>query len=184
MTTAARAAEDGEDLLASLSDPARFTRIFERHASDIHRYLGYRVGSDLADDLTAETFLQAFRGRRSFRSAEGEVKPWLYGFATNLLRRHRREEARRRRSDWAARSVARVDDPPAEQAVDRVLVDTAIGRLDRKSREVVLLVAGAGLSYEEAAAALGIPVGTVRSRLARARQRLRTDLDPTTKEDS
>src|ERR1700683_5360787 len=85
---------DEDDLAASLSQSARFTPIFERHLAEIHRYLAYRVGSDLADDLAADTFLQAFGGRRNFVSSEGNVIAWLYGIATNLVRHHRRDEQR------------------------------------------------------------------------------------------
>jgi RNA polymerase sigma-70 factor (ECF subfamily) len=170
---------DEDDLAASLSQDARFTPIFERHLAEIHRYLAYRVGSDLADDLAAETFLQAFRGRRSFVSSEGSVIAWLYGIATNLVRHHLRDEQRRLRLSHRA---AHRDKSPStgEEFVDRLgeraVLDDAFARLDRKARDVVILVAGAGLSYEEAAAALGIPVGTVRSRFSRARSQMRARL--------
>jgi RNA polymerase sigma-70 factor (ECF subfamily) len=170
---------DEDDLLASLSESARFTPIFERHLAEIHRYLTYRVGSDLADDLAAETFLRAFRGRRNFASAEGSVIAWLYGIATHLVRHHRRDEQRRLRLGHKAA----LRDPPqstGEEFVDRLaqraILDDAFARLDRKARDVVILIAGAGLSYEEAGAALGIPLGTVRSRFSRARSQMRARL--------
>lgn len=172
---------DEKDLLASLSAPGRFTPIFERHISEIHRYLAYRVGPDLADDLAAETFLRAFSGRRNFVSSKGSVTAWLFGIATNLVRHHRRDEERRLRLDQKA-AVRHSSPSTAEDFVDRVAeraeLDDAFARLDRKARDVVILVAGAGLSYEEAAAALGIPVGTVRSRLSRARSRMRSRPGP------
>jgi RNA polymerase sigma-70 factor (ECF subfamily) len=163
---------DENDLLASLSESARFGAIFERHILEIHRYLAYRVGSDLADDLSAETFLEAFRGRRSFDSSKGTVTAWLYGIATNLVRHHHRDEERRLRlSDRAARGES--SSSTGEEFVDQVArqsdLDDAVARLDRKLRDVVLLVAGVGLTYAEAATAMGIPVGTVRSRFSRAR---------------
>jgi RNA polymerase sigma-70 factor (ECF subfamily) len=169
---------DEDDLVASLSESGRFSSIFERHLSEIHRYLAYRVGSDLADDLAAETFLRAFRGRRNFVSSDGSVTAWLYGIATNLVRHHHRDEQRRLRLTHKA-----LHDPSpstGEEFVDRLaqraVLDDAFARLDRKARDVVILVAGAGLTYEEAAAALGIPVGTVRSRFSRARNQMRTRL--------
>ena len=173
--------EDEEDLVASLIEPARFTPIFERHVSEIHRYLSYRVGADLADDLTAETFLRAFKGRRNFEVSEGDVAPWLFGIATNLVRHHRRDEQRRFRiaRDVAVREAPlRAGDDFVEQIASRSVIRKAVGTLDSKSRDVVLLVAGAGLTYEQAAAALAIPLGTVRSRLSRARNHVRSQLGP------
>lgn len=163
---------DAEDLAASLSEPQRFAAVFERHAAGVHRYISYRLGAELADDLTAETFLLAFRGRANFDPARGAVTAWLFGIATNLVRHHRRDEWRRSRISRAAALAPRVDDDLAEGVTRREELRAAVARLDRGSRDVVLLVAGAGLSYEEAAAALSIPVGTVRSRLSRARSRL------------
>jgi RNA polymerase sigma factor (sigma-70 family) len=150
----------------------------QQHLAEIHRYLAYRVGSDLADDLAAETFLRAFRGRRNFVSSEGSVIAWLYGIATNLVRHHRRDEQRRLR---LRHQTALRDPSPStgeefvERLGQRAILDDAF-RLNREARDVVILVAGAGLSYEEAAAALRIPVGTVRSRFSRARNQMRARL--------
>jgi RNA polymerase sigma-70 factor (ECF subfamily) len=173
--------EDEEDLLASLGEPARFAAIFERHVVAIHRYLSYRVGTDLADDLSAETFLRAFRGRDHFDSSKGSVRAWLFGIATNLVSHHRRDTKRCLRLDRKAaseQSPLRRDSDFAESVTGCSDLARAIGQLDRKLRDVVLLVAGVGLSYEEAAVALSIPVGTVRSRLSRARDQVRAQLDP------
>ena len=173
--------EDEEDLLASLTEASRFTAIFERHLPGIHRYLSYRVGRDIADDLSAETFLRAFRGRIHFDSSKGTVQAWLFGIATNLVSHHRRDEQRHFHLDRKA--VLR--DSPLQgdgDFVDSLAASSdlakAIAQLDGKSRDVVLLVAGAGLSYEEAAVALAIPLGTVRSRLSRARDQVRARLEP------
>ncbi len=173
--------EDEVDLLASLSESSRFTAVFERHVSGIHRYLSYRVGRDLADDLTAEVFLRAFKGRRSFDSSKGSVSAWLFGIATNIVRHHRRDEQRRFRLDQRAalgEPGPGTDGDFADFVVSRSDLDSAIAKLDQKSRDVVLLVAGAGLSYEETAAALAVPLGTVRSRLSRARNQVRSQLGP------
>ena len=172
--------DDEVDLLASLSESSRFTAVFERHVSGIHRYLSYRVGRDLADDLTAEVFLRAFKGRRTFEASKGSVSAWLFGIATNIVRHHRRDEQRRFRLD---QRVLGEPGPSsggdfADFVVSRSDLDSAIAKLDQKSRDVVLLVAGAGLSYEEAAAALAVPLGTVRSRLSRARNQVRSQLGP------
>ncbi|MGA2528943.1 MAG: RNA polymerase sigma factor [Acidimicrobiales bacterium] len=173
--------EDEEDLFASLTEPARFTSIFERHVSEIHRYLSYRVGADLADDLTAETFLRAFKGRWNFEVSKGDVAAWLFGIATNLLRHHRRDEQRRFRIDRevaARESPLRAGEDFVERIASRSVIGKALGALDAKSRDVVVLVAGAGLTYEQAASALAIPLGTVRSRLSRARNQVRSQLGP------
>jgi RNA polymerase sigma factor (sigma-70 family) len=166
---------DEEDLLASLSESARFGAVFERHILEIHRYLAYRVGPDLADDLSAETFLVAFRGRQTFDSSKGTVPAWLYGIATNLVRHHRRDEERRlrlRKKAAQGESSSSVSEEFVDPVAGRSDLDDALARLDRKLRDVVLLVAGAGLTYAEAATAMGIPVGTVRSRFSRARSQV------------
>ena len=180
--------EDEKDLLASLADSSRFTPVFERRVHEIHRYLAFRVGCDLADDLTAETFLRAFKGRVNYNPSKGSVSAWLFGIATNLVRHHRRDEQRRFRLDHAAalgEPGFSADEDFTEKMARRSELNKAIADLDRKTRDVVLLVAGAGLTYEETAAALAIPVGTVRSRLSRARGRARLRLgsqpDPLTK---
>jgi RNA polymerase sigma-70 factor (ECF subfamily) len=177
-------AVDGPIIAASLTDPAQFGQIFDRHYDAIHRYLARRVGWDLAEDLTANVFLAAFKSRTRFRPSGHDARPWLYGIATNILRRHTRTELRR------LRAYARVPRPGAveiqEDAVaSRVdaqraaaLIGDALAQLPEPERSVLLLVAWADLSYEEVAVALDVPIGTVRSRLHRARTRLRELLGP------
>ena len=77
-----------------------FDRVFDAHFAEIHRYIARRLDTHAADDLAADTFLVAFRTRHRFDAARGAVRPWLYGIATNLVARHRREEVRR----WKALS--------------------------------------------------------------------------------
>lgn len=169
----------------SLLVAERFGPLFDRHASAVHRYLARRIGSD-ADDLLAETFLIAFRRRATYRKLHVNVRPWLFGIATNVLRRHARQEQRR------YRALARV---PADPGGEAYATDDALGRLDAQSlrrdlaaalaalkrgdRDVLLLSAWAELSYIEIAAVLNIPVGTVRSRLNRARRVTRAALSVT-----
>ncbi|GLZ77297.1 DNA-directed RNA polymerase sigma-70 factor [Actinorhabdospora filicis] len=163
--------------------PDGFTVLFDRHAAALHRYCARRVGADLADDLVSETYLTAFRARHRFDPARGQALPWLYGICTNLLRRHRRDEAR------AYKMLARTGvDPLAttdgtDRSLDRVEASMssralagALAALPAKQRDVLLLFAVADLSYPEIAAALSIPDGTVRSRLSRARNTVRTHL--------
>ncbi|MET0492324.1 MAG: sigma factor [Actinoplanes sp.] len=98
MTHVVAAAADHELIRDSWGEAGLFGAIFDRHAVAIHRYLARRVGASLADDLTAETFLVAFRGRARYDVAHADARPWLYGIAANLLRRDQRSELRQYRA--------------------------------------------------------------------------------------
>lgn len=152
-------------------DPDAFERLFEDEFDRVYGYLARRVGRELASDLAAETFTTAFAARRRFDPALGEPRPWLLGIATNLLRRHYREEERR------LRALARIE-PAREDASspDEPRLAAALAGLSREERDVLLLYTWADMSYDEIADALNVPVGTVRSRLHRARERLRAAL--------
>ncbi len=168
---------DADVVAASLTDPPRFAALFDRHYDAVHRYAQRRVGSSAADEVASETFLRAFDRRARFDVGQLDARPWLFGIATNLLRRHWRSE--RRRLTAYARSVTVGD---AAAPVSRALADetvAALRSLRRAEREALLLYAWGDLSYEEISRALDIPVGTVRSRISRARGRLRRVLDPT-----
>lgn len=158
------------------------TDLFDQHAAELLRYLVRRVGAGVAEDLLSQTFLVAWERWAHYDPARGIPKAWLYGIAANLLRRHRRDELRQWRVYSGIPAGAEGPDP-AEIAVDRVAASarqralaTAVADLNPGDREVLLLFAWADLGYAEIAAALGIPVGTVRSRLNRARRRLREQL--------
>lgn len=156
----------------------------------MHRYLARRVGTGLADDLTAETFLVAFRTRHRYDPAAARALPWLYGIATNLLHRHRRTERAQYRS-WARTGAdPTFSEGHADAVVSRVAAAVtaqklagALARLTTRERDVVLLVVWGALTYDEAATALDVPVGTVRSRLNRARKRLREALEESNRDD-
>jgi RNA polymerase sigma factor (sigma-70 family) len=174
---------DADVIAASRRDAREFAVLFDRHHGAIHRYLSRRAGSVLADDLAAETFLRAFDARERFdEHRSSEALPWLYGIATNLLRRHRRDEVRGLRA--IARAGSRDDhDADIEGVAARVdaraqdaALAAALAALPHREREVLLLHAWADLSYDEIATALDIPVGTVRSRLSRGRDRFRRHL--------
>lgn len=168
-----------ERLLAeSLAVPERFAVIFDRYAPVVHGYLSRRVGA-LADDLVSETFLLAFRGRTGYAPGRAPVRAWLFGIATNLVRRHARDEERRYRA--FGRAAGRVESTTElgevagrvdAQALRGELAD-ALAALPREDLDVLLLWTYPQLSYTEIAAALGVPVGTVRSRLHRARGKVR-----------
>jgi RNA polymerase sigma-70 factor (ECF subfamily) len=165
------------------SGPDLFVGLFEAHHGEIHRYVASRLGRVHADDLAAETFLVAFRTRERFSGPAGHRRAWLFGIATNLIRRHRRDEERRYRALGRAGGMAAVDDADPDQVVDRVVAHgsqpalaEALRVLNPADRDALLLVAVADLSYAEVGAALGIPPGTVGSRLTRARKAVRTAL--------
>ncbi|MEU7828918.1 MULTISPECIES: RNA polymerase sigma factor [unclassified Nonomuraea] len=163
--------------------------LFDDYFADIHRYVARRLSEDVADDLAAEVFAIALHG--GYDPSIGAVRPWLYGIATNLVARHRRTEIRR----WKAIAKAAERDVASheDEVLDRVdaarytgPLAGALAGLKQRDRDVVLLVALGGLSHAEVAAALGIPFGTVASRLNRARKQLRRALGSVNplKEDS
>ena len=173
---------DSDAISASTSAPAGFATIFDRHFDAVHAYLQRRVGPDLADELSAQTFLVAFGKRAGYDPAQPDARPWLYGIATNLLRRHHRDEVRQLRA-YARSAVDPVLDAfdGVEARVDasklrRELVDALAG-VPAEELDALLLYAWADLSYPEIAAALDVPIGTVRSRLSRARGRIHAVLD-------
>lgn len=176
-------ATDAVIIASSIRDPELFTALYERHAPPIHRYVARRLGTDLADDLMAETFLIAFRQRGSYDQSRPDARPWLYGIATNLIGQHRKAEARM----W--RTIARTGadpalDSPADRVAERVSaagtrrsLAAALARLHHGQRDVLLLTAAGGLTSAEIAMALGVSPGTVHSRLARAREKMRAAFD-------
>jgi RNA polymerase sigma-70 factor (ECF subfamily) len=178
------AESDASVIARSRVEPEVFAVLFDRHADAVHRYAARRLGGDAADDLMADTFTTAFQQRHRFDPTRGPgARPWLFGIATNLIGRHRRAEARRFKAMARMPAPADHDEPVAERAADRAgaaavrtELAAALAKLPARHRDVLLLVAWGDLGYEEAAHALGIPVGTVRSRLHRARSRLRTAL--------
>ena len=182
---AATDADDAAVIQLSRHEPEYFTELFLRHAPYIQRYVVRRLGQDAADDIVAETFLLAFRQRDSYDQARSDARPWLYGIATNLIGHHRRAEIRlyralaRTGADPVTESFTdRIDDRVSASTASRRLA-TALARLSAELRDTLLLVAWGDLSYEETATALGVPVGTVRSRISRARSALRRSLGDT-----
>jgi RNA polymerase sigma factor (sigma-70 family) len=172
---------DAARIAASLTESAAFAPIFERHARVLYRYLLSRVDPQSAEDLLSEVFVIAFRRRASYDTTYEDARPWLLGIATNALRHHRRAESRRltmlervHRSGRDQRDVMPEDVANAVADRDEVeAVRTALARLDPKYADVVMLFSAFGLSYEEIARALGLRIGTVRSRLSRGRAQLR-----------
>lgn len=164
---------------ACAGDHSAFGDLFVRHANRIHNYCFRRTGSwTLAEDATSQTFMEAWR-RRSSIAVSDSLLPWLFVAANNVCRNT--ERARRRTANLLAKApliedvgdhadevAARID---SERQMQRVL--SALRTLKRADQDVVAMCDWEGLSYDEAATALGVPIGTVRSRLSRARARLK-----------
>ncbi|MBC6466884.1 RNA polymerase sigma factor [Actinomadura alba] len=169
----------------SREHPERFGEIFDAHFAEIYRYVVSRLGPGPAEDVVADTFLTAFHKRARYDAGRASVRTWLYGIATKLVGKHRRTEIR------ALRAIGRRGpDPDDGGHEDRVItqvsaqglrpeIAAAVAALSRGERDVLLLVALAGFSHDEISAALGIPYGTVGSRLNRARRKLRDALGGT-----
>lgn len=164
---------------AVAGSPEPFGELFERHARSVYNHCFRRTASWAdAEELTSAVFLEAWRRRGEVRPIGESARPWLLGVANNLLRNHRRSLRRYRAA------LARIPTPPPgadpaddvagrladEQQMRRVLA--CVERLPLPDQEVLALCAWSELTYQEAAGVLDIPVGTVRSRLARARARL------------
>ncbi len=173
---------DAEIIAASLDDPDAFGEIFDRYFQPLRAFVVSRVGASDGPDLAAQVFVAAFEGRQKFKSEYESAKPWLYGIAANLVRRHFRKAKRGRRAfqrmagrdqaELVSDPMPRVDDRyEAEERAERLRA--ALGQLRPQDRDIILLAVWEGLSYAEIAESLGVPIGTVRSRLARSRERLK-----------
>jgi RNA polymerase sigma factor (sigma-70 family) len=178
---------DAEVIGRSLAQPEAFGLIYDRHAAILLRFLGRRAGARVAEGLVGELFRIAFERRKTFDGSRASALPWLYGIGGNLLLKHRRDEARRLRA--SARMAADrqpSDRRPSTAALDARLlfprVADAIDALPDGEREALLLFAWEELSYQGVAEALELPIGTVRSRLNRARAQLRELLRPSGKD--
>jgi len=165
------------------SAPEGFADLYERHFADIYRYIAGRLGRNVADDIAADTFVIALRKHADFDPGRGPVRAWLYGIATNLVAQHRRAEKRRYQAlarAGAQELAAGHDSNPGPGAAGEGMqprLARALARLSQEERDVLLLVALVDLSYQEISQALGIPDGTVGSRLNRARRKIRAALD-------
>lgn len=160
----------------SLREPQQFAKIFDRHWPSLHAYCTSRAGAS-GEDIAAEAFRLAFDHRKRYDRRLQDARPWLYGIATNLLRHHFRSSQRGERAARRAHSLAELE--TVEQPLQRLEAQAlgprltqALERLPALDREALLLLAWAELDYREIARALNIPVGTVRSRIHRARARV------------
>jgi RNA polymerase sigma-70 factor, ECF subfamily len=175
-------ADDRDIIASSLEAPEAFEEIFDRHWTAVLRYARQRTGPDIGEEIAARTFLVAFEQRGKFGEAFPSAKPWLLGIATNLIHRHRRQERAHLRAlkrMLVLPPQAPTDDSAKVDALGhRALLSGALATLDHRERDTFLLFALADLSYPEIALALGVPAGTVKSRINRARTRLRELIPP------
>ncbi|MFF5477136.1 RNA polymerase sigma factor [Streptomyces sp. NPDC012935] len=162
-------------------ESSAFAELFDTYSRAVYNH-AFRLTADwsVAEDVMAATFLEAWRLRDRVEPEGGSLRPWLLGIATNTARNQYRSNRRYRAAATAAAaaelSVADHADEVADRVDDRRRLATALtslAALRRPEREVITLCLGEGLDYEAAAEALGIPVGTVASRLSRARKKLR-----------
>ncbi len=164
---------------ASLTNGAEFTVIYERYFQTMYRYVARRIGTSGAGDLASDVFVKAFEARSRYDLDRPLCRPWLYGIASNLIRDHLRRQKRKERAYLHAQTIEDTSTQSIElehERIEAVLavpeINRALQKLNKGDREVLLLAAVGELSYEEVASALGIPIGTVRSRLSRARRRM------------
>ncbi|PHQ35087.1 RNA polymerase sigma factor [Rhodopirellula bahusiensis] len=152
-------------------DRAALRQIYEATADRVFRLMVRMVGQQDADDLTQQTFVRAFTKLDQF-SGESKFETWLYRLATNEALQHLRREKHRRTKELVVEPTADQTDH-VEQDERVAMVRTALDQLDPELRAIFTLKEESGLSYQEIAATLGIPEGTVGSRLNRARRELR-----------
>jgi RNA polymerase sigma factor (sigma-70 family) len=171
---------DGPIIEASLCDPEAFAQLFDRYWARIFVFCVSRAGN-AGEDIAAETFKVAFDRRDRFDDSYGDARPWLFGIATNLLRHHFRSGQRAKRAGTRILALhpQHVAMGAGEEFDARTLtseLSAALANLTEEERDTLLLLAWADLDYAEIARALDVPIGTVRSRIHRARNRVRTYL--------
>jgi RNA polymerase sigma-70 factor (ECF subfamily) len=162
---------DAELLAGSVGEPALFAGLYERHGLSVRRYVVRRIGDGVADDVASEVFARAFRARGRYRAERDVALPWLLGIANNVIADHRRLERRRLAAlERLSRETPHVIDHHDSGLAPELVA--ALRALPAVERDTLLLVVWGELTQEEAAVALGVPMGTVSSRITRARKRL------------
>lgn len=176
---------DGRLIAASVRKPELFESIFDRHYQAVVRFAAGRVGRSEAADVAAETFLRAFSRRHRFDADHVSALPWLFGIAGNVVRERFRKSARGHRAFSRVSPVPEVDSPFESEAVERSdaerqagILNASLAQLSDDEYHVLMLAAIGDYSYQEIADRLDIPIGTVRSRLSRARRRMRELMEP------
>lgn len=191
MRTMSEPLADTTIIQQSQGDPEAFAQIFDRYHRDVHRFVARRAGREAADEVLSEVFLAAFAQRDSFDFEVASARPWLFGIANNLLKRRWRSMASQQR--LAARLAALPGSPnyPDDGFVEGidaarqwVRVRSALGRLPEEEQEALLLYAWEELTYGEIAKVVGVPLGTIRSRIHHARTQLRVFVAEVSEGDS
>jgi RNA polymerase sigma-70 factor (ECF subfamily) len=181
------APSDASVIASSLAEPDRFAEIFDRHFATVFRFAERRVGRDQASEVASETLARAFAKRGSFRPEAVDALPWLLGIASKLILQQRRRFVRYlaavERTSGDLRTVDQEGDLGSadrrlDAPADWARMRAALLTLSDTDRELLLLVTWDELSYEEAAAVLDLSLGTVRSKLHRAKAHLRELLEP------
>jgi RNA polymerase sigma factor (sigma-70 family) len=172
--------DDAGFMAASIEQPEAFAVVYDRHAASLYHYARRRLGADLAEDVVADAMLTAFRKREHYDTTSPDARPWLFGILTREISRRRRDERARFRALARLGPSDHTDLGAIDQVTAAIVAGAARGPLAEalaalasRDRDVLLLVAWADLSYQEVADALHVPIGTVRSRLNRARRRVR-----------
>lgn len=173
--------QSDDDILANAQrDPAAFGTIFERHYDDIFRYARRTLPRDIAEDCASETFVIALKKRSSFKPGRGTARPWLFGICLRLIADARRTSARTSAGEKRLHVVTEMHAPNHAETIDNqsdaraayCQLKPCLDSLKKGDREVLELYAWADMTYSDIAVALKLPVGTVRSRLNRARKKL------------
>lgn len=171
-----------QEALGSTASETLFKELVKTHHKRLHRFILSKIGNGSdSEDLTQQAFLEAAIAYERFRG-ESELSTWLYGIAMNLVRNYLSRSPHRRHDFVSDEGLASLDDGqpgPAGQFEQSELIkalDREINELPAEMREVLMMVGLEEMSYEEAAVLLSIPIGTVRSRLSRARSQLRACL--------
>ncbi len=176
--------DDAALMRAAQTDPAPFGTLFARHFAAVYRFCERRVGRSMAEDLAGETFRRAFEARDSYDLTRPSALPWLYRIALNLVRDAFRTRAAEDRAYARLHALAEGGSPSeddhaarrAEARADLAVLARLLLAEPEEDVEALFLHVWDGLSYLDVAAALGVPVGTVRSRLSRLRHRLEEHL--------
>lgn len=169
-------------LAARTGDRTAATAFIESTQHDVHRFLAYLVDAAEADDLTQETYLRVMRALPRF-AGRSTARTWLLAIARRVAADHLRAAARRPRpaglEDWEAAADAVTARRHADRFDERIALRQLLNDLPEQQREAFIATQVLGLSYAEAAEVCGCPVGTIRSRVARARDELVTAMRET-----
>jgi RNA polymerase sigma-70 factor (ECF subfamily) len=167
--------EDDAALLAAVREGSAraFNTLVDRHQQALRMFLRRITKRDEAEDIAQETFLAVWMQAGSYRGGAG-VRSWLFAIAWRKAQGVHRSRFRLWRRDSAYHEAAAQDQASTASVEDEVALEQALGRLGVDQRAALVLCLGCGFTHEEAAEALGFPLGTVKSHVLRGRERLRS----------